>query len=285
MAGTLRYVTANRMRFAFLEEGKGELILLLHGFPDTPHTWSQVQPRLAAAGHRVVAPFMRGYPPSEISATGDYSAIELANDVLALISELGEERAVVVGHDWGALAAYAAANLAPQRLRKLVVLSIPHPASLGPVSLLSSWHFVTFQLQRRAAARLRQNDFAGLREIYRRWSPTWEVPEEELAPVKASLAAAGGLEGALGYYASFRRDALSLRGNARRLLRSPVRVPTLAFFGAEDGALDSSGLATQHCHFLNGYQQAVFAGVGHFVHREAPGPFLERLLPFVAAPG
>src|SRR5437870_836166 len=111
-------VRANGLSFEVIEEGQGPLVLLLHGFPDTPQTWDQVRPALAAAGFRAASPFMRGYAPSEIPADGRYDAETLGRDAVALIEALGAESAVVVGHDWGATAAYAAASLAPERVSK-----------------------------------------------------------------------------------------------------------------------------------------------------------------------
>src|SRR5258708_3650864 len=97
----IQYVTANGVRFAYLEEGRGPLVLLLHGFPDTPQTWDRARPALAEAGYRAVTPFMRGYAPTEIPHAEAYDSDTLGRDALALIEALGERDAVVVGHDWG----------------------------------------------------------------------------------------------------------------------------------------------------------------------------------------
>src|SRR5262249_44833733 len=104
------------------EEGRGPLVLLLHGFPDTAHTWDAVRPALAGAGFRA---FMRGYAPTEIPDREAYDADTLGRDALALIEALGEEKAFLVGHDWGATAAFSAAGLAPERLRMLITVAIP----------------------------------------------------------------------------------------------------------------------------------------------------------------
>src|ERR1700675_1199286 len=115
-----RFVVANGVRFATFEEGRGPLVLLLHGFPDTAHTWDAVRPALAAAGYRAVSPFTRGYAPSEIPAEEAFDGDTLGRDVLSLIEALGESRAIVVGHDWGASAAYSAATLGPEQVSLLV---------------------------------------------------------------------------------------------------------------------------------------------------------------------
>jgi pimeloyl-ACP methyl ester carboxylesterase len=280
----LKYTNANGLRFAYCEEGTGPLVLLFHGFPDTPHTWCEVQPYLAAAGYRAVAPFMRGYPPTEAPGDGDYSALTLGGDVLALIEALGENRAVVIGHDWGAFAAYAAANLNPKRVGKLVTIAIPHPCALkfNLRTLLKSRHFITFQLRKRALALLERNNFAEVKALYRRWSPSWDVSEADLEPVKRSLGAPGGLQAALCYYWSFMGEAFSRKGaETRRLLRAKTSVPTLAFFGEMDGALDQSSIdRTRHC-FEGVYELVRIPGVGHFLHREVPRVFLDKTLEFL----
>ena len=79
----MNYIHANGLRFAYLEQGDGPLVMLLHGFPDTAHTWSHQMQPLAAAGYRVVAPFLRGYPPTEIPIDGYYDKATLASDIAA----------------------------------------------------------------------------------------------------------------------------------------------------------------------------------------------------------
>jgi pimeloyl-ACP methyl ester carboxylesterase len=104
------------VQLAYREEAAGTLVLLLHGFPDTARTWTRSLSFLADHNFRAVVPFQRGYFPSEIPADGDYSIRRLAADALALIDRLGATKAIIIGHDWGALAAYAAAALAPEKL-------------------------------------------------------------------------------------------------------------------------------------------------------------------------
>lgn len=284
MRDDIKTISANGLRFACFEAGSGPLVLLLHGFPDTPHTWSFVQPQLAQAGYRVVAPYLRGYPPSEAPADGDYSVLKLGADILALIEALGEKQAIVIGHDWGAFAAYAAANLDPQRVRKLVTLAIPHPGALRPSvrTLFKAYHFVTFQFRSWAVSRLLSNDLAQIEAIYRRWSPNWDVTEEDLAPVKRALSEPGGIQGALGYYWSFLQDAFGRHSaQVRRVVTARTSTPTLAFFGEDDGALDQSGLErTRRC-FTGEYELVRIPRAGHFLHREAPQAFLDRTLEFV----
>src|ERR1700733_5245221 len=118
MADAIHFVEANGLRFAYLEDGSGPLVLMLHGFPDTAHTWDDLRPRIAAKGYRAVSPFMRGYHPTAIPDR-DADQETLARDALALIEALGADDAVIIGHDWGAAAAYGAAGLGRERVTKL----------------------------------------------------------------------------------------------------------------------------------------------------------------------
>src|ERR1700751_2077546 len=184
MADPIRYVDANGLRFAYLEEGSGPLVLMLHGFPDTAHTWDDLRPRIAADGYRAVSPYMRGYHPSAIPDR-DADQEALARDPLALIEALGARDAVVIGHDWGASAAYGAAALGPDRVKKLFVIGIPHPAALKP-SLKKLWgvrHFAAYKLPG-AAGGFARNDFSALPAIYRRWHPTCSTPAGRAFPTR-----------------------------------------------------------------------------------------------------
>jgi pimeloyl-ACP methyl ester carboxylesterase len=123
------------------------------GFPD--HARLPHQPVLAAAGFHAVAPFMRGYAPSDVPLQGPYQSAALAEDAVALIEALGHDRAVVFGHDWGAVAAYGAAVLAPQRVIRLVTAAVPHGAAF-PTALLTnyeqqrrSWYMFFFRRRSR----------------------------------------------------------------------------------------------------------------------------------------
>jgi pimeloyl-ACP methyl ester carboxylesterase len=281
MTTEIRYVQANGLRFGYFEQGSGPLVLLLHGFPDTPHTWDVVQPQLAAAGYRVVAPFMRGYPPTEGSRDGDYGVLSLGRDIVALIVALGAEQAIVIGHDWGGFAAYAAANLSPQSISKLIVLAIPHPGALrvNVQTLIKTNHFLTFQFRPWALSHLQRNHMAEINAIYRRWSPHLQVSEADLAPVKETLSQPGALAAALGYYWSFKTDALCRE--TRKIVNAKTTVPTLALFGEEDGALDISSIERTHACYNAPYEVVRLPKVGHFVHREAVGEVVERVLGFI----
>ena len=265
------FVQANGIRFAYLTEGSGPLVLLLHGFPDTAYSWDRVMPEVARAGFRAVAPFMRGYHPTEIPKDGRSDGDTLGRDVVALIEALGEQQAIVVGHDWGALAAYTAASLAPERVRLLVTVAVPHPFSVWPPTPMLLWtvrHF--FVLRGKGAPnKMRANNLAYIDELVRRWSPAWkDIPAEETARVKESFAQPGALEAACSYYAA-------LTPRVPQSLRAPIKVPTVAFAGLHDNVSPRAYEKARKC-FAASYEVVQVPG-GHFMHREHPTEFIDEL--------
>jgi pimeloyl-ACP methyl ester carboxylesterase len=133
------FVQSNGIRMAVYEQGKGPAVIMVHGFPELAYSWRHQIPALANAGFRAIAPDMRGYGQTEgPEGVGNYAAAKLIGDLEGLLDALGLERAVFVGHDWGALVLWQMAMLAPERIEKLVILNIPHlPRSpIDPVDLM-----------------------------------------------------------------------------------------------------------------------------------------------------
>jgi pimeloyl-ACP methyl ester carboxylesterase len=122
-----RFIETNGIRMHIAEQGKGLLVLLCHGFPENWYSWRHQLPVLAAAGYHVVAPDQRGYGqtdhPNPIEA---YTVLHLVGDMVGLLDGLGEEQAIIVGHDWGANVAWNAALMRPDRFPAVIVLSIPY---------------------------------------------------------------------------------------------------------------------------------------------------------------
>jgi pimeloyl-ACP methyl ester carboxylesterase len=229
-----------------------------------------VLPAVAAAGFRAVAPFTRGYAPTQVPADGAYDTDTLGRDLLALIEALGESRAAIVGHDWGASAAYSAAALAPERVRLLVTFAIPHPRGIRPTPALV-WKLRHFATLRRASAadRVRRDDFALLDELVRRWSPAWQVPADETMKVKEAFRHPGSLEAALGYY-----RAVGVRLPPSH--RPPIAVPAVAFAGEHDIISPRLYEKARHC-FTSSYEVVQVPG-GHFMHREHPEHVIPELV-------
>lgn len=267
----IQNVQANGLRFAYLEEGEGPLVLLLHGFPDTAHTWDDIRPRLAAKGYRAVSPWMRGYAPTEIPMR-DADMATIGEDAAALIEELSEDgTAILIGHDWGASAAYHAATHHPDRISKLITVAIPHPGGIKP-SLGKVWgvrHFFAFKVPG-AAKRFAKDDFAALPEIYERWSPTWDPSPSEFRAVRETFSNPASLEAAMGYYRE-----LPLRPPS--WLKKKISVDTVAFAGTDDPVVPVSDYEQAARMFTGEYRVETMPG-GHFLHREHPETFAEKLL-------
>lgn len=264
------FLNANGLRFGALSWGAGPLVLAFHGFPDTAHTWSELGPRLAAGGFRVVAPFMRGYAPTQAPAR-DTTSRDLGLDVIGLANALGEDVVHLVGSDWGAEAVYAAVGLEPTRFKTLTAVGIPHRAALKPSPSLA-WalrHFVTLQLPG-AEARFAANDLAALETLARRWSPTWAATAQDLEAMKASFRQPGTVHAALGYY-----RAASAR--VPDFMKKKVPVPTLCVAGRDDPSLRPAQYEATRGHFTGSFEVLVIDG-GHFCHREAPDVFAAALL-------
>jgi pimeloyl-ACP methyl ester carboxylesterase len=274
MIEALKYVQANGLRFAYVEEGTGPLVLLLHGFPDTPQTWDATRPALAKAGFRAVSPFTRGYAPTEIPSTDDYGSDTLGADALALIDALGEKECILVAHDWGAAAAYSAAGLAPDKIRLLVTVGIPHPASLRwtPRNLWAGRHFFTLKIPG-ASRRIAQGGLKDIDELVQRWSPAWKVPPDETSAVKRVFADFASLDASIGYYRC-------LTFSPPPGQRKPVRCPAVAFAGTDD-TIDPSEYEHARSRYLGAYEVVKMPG-GHFMHREHPAHFVRELLRVLA---
>jgi len=207
---TIQYVTANGIRFAYLEEGSGPLVLLMHGFPDTAHTWDDIRPKIAAKGYRVVAPFLRGYAPSEIPEH-DTDQETIARDVLELITALGEKQAILIGHDWGAVAAWWVATRYPEKLKKLAVLNCPHPKvwleaqRSDPKQRRASWYVAAFQIPFLPEAMMRAGNFRALVTAIRQ--STAPVSDEELTRYRACWSQPGELTATINWYRAAARHS------------------------------------------------------------------------------
>jgi pimeloyl-ACP methyl ester carboxylesterase len=278
-ASDVKFVDANGIHFAYLEEGTGPLVLLMHGYPETARSWAVVQHKLAAAGYRVVAPYMRGYPPSGFAADGNYSVATLGQDITALIDALGESKAIVVGHDWGASAAYAAATAHPEKVTALVTIAIPHARAFAgdPTLFLSAPHFVYYQApwsERLVWSR----DFAHIDSIYRQWaSPTYTPTREVLDDIKSTLRAPGAVQGALSYYwGLFKAGGLDPKAGERT-----ISVPSLVIAGADDGAVKSDRFAKARGAFLARYEYVEIPNAGHFPQLEAGDKTADAIIAFL----
>jgi pimeloyl-ACP methyl ester carboxylesterase len=283
----IRHVQAGDVEFAILEIGSGPLALCLHGFPDTAHTWRHVLPDLAAAGFHAVAPFMRGYAPTAVPEDGCYSLGALAHDANMLHDALdGDDRSVLIGHDWGAEAVYPAAAVAPERWRRLVTLSVP-PAALDDILFrdydqLKNF-FYLFALEEPWAEELVSAggiDF--LRRLWADWSPGYDAAED-LAHVAEALPDPAHLSAAIGYYRATRAngECSAYAAEDGAVLRTPPQ-PTLYLHGERDGCIRVELVGNVLEHLSSGSRLHVVADGGHFLQLEQPRLVSDLIVSWIA---
>ncbi len=268
-------VEANGLRFHLADGGDGPPVVLLHGFPDTSAVWRHQVPALAAAGFRAIAPDLRGRGRSDRPA--DVDAYRLSNvvaDVTGILDALGLERAHVVGHDWGAAAAWLVAALAPQRVDRLVAISVGFPGAARPDrrALEQAWYRLLF-LFPEAEELLRQDDWYLLRELF------GDAPDGER--YLADLAEPGALTAGLNWYRA-NLPVSRLAGPAPQL--PVVEAPTLGLFGAADPYLGEGAMLASETHVAQGrWRYERLADAGHWPQLEQTERLNELLLEFLAA--
>jgi pimeloyl-ACP methyl ester carboxylesterase len=269
-------VTANDVTFAYLEVGDGPLALCLHGFPDSARTWRYLLPALAEAGFRAVAPWMRGYAPTSLAPDGCYQSGALAADAIALHEALGGDAdAVLIGHDWGALAAYGAAAHEPARWRRVVTMAVPPPGAMGDAffrydQIKRSFYIFFFQTPFAEMA-VAHDDLAFIEGLWRDWSPGYDG-RDDIAWVKESLRNPDNLAAAIGYYrAMFDPSRHQERYAAIQAAagQAPPQ-PTLYLHGSTDGCLGVELAAGAGSALGPGSKAVVVEGAGHFLHVEKP---------------
>jgi pimeloyl-ACP methyl ester carboxylesterase len=262
-------------------------VLLLHGFPEFWWTWRAQLPALAAAGFRAVAPDLRGYGASDKPPRG-YDLPTLAADVAALVRALGEQDAVVVGHDWGGLLAWTTAALHPRSVRRLAVLSMAHPRLLraglaDPRQRRALRHALRFQLPRLPERRLTRTDDDPVAELLRRWSgPDW-VHTADFAEAVGRYRSAARIPqaayGAMEYYRWAGRSQLRPDGlRYARRMAAPVTAPTLQLHGALDPCVLPSTAEGSDRYVAGSYEWRLLPGVGHFPHEETPAEVTRTLI-------
>jgi len=260
-----------RGAFHALAVGDGAPVVYLHGFPDHPPTAAPFLRALAARGHRVIAPWLRGYAPSPL--VGPFDVDTLVADLLGLLDHLSPRAPVaLVGHDWGAAIAYAACIAAPSRIARAVTLALPHPLTvLGnlarPAQLRASWYMLLFQLP--GAGTLVTDAFVD--RLWRAWSPDLRLDDAPRAELHACLRAS--MPAPLGTY-----RALVGRGLRAKIaaLAAPIRVPLLQLHGARDGCVLPPGNADAR-RFAAPRVYELVDGVGHFLHVERPDELAARI--------
>ena len=311
---TERTVRTPGAELRVVDGGEGPLVVLAHGFPELAYSWRHQIPALADAGHRVLAPDQRGYGgSSRPERVEDYDLVALTGDLLALLDDVGEERAVFVGHDWGAILVWQLALLAPERVAGVVGMSVPFMprAPMPPTQLLrqvlgDSWFYVLYfqepgvadaDLGRDPATTMRRLLAAVTREEGAEFDPSVlapdgrgfvdRIPEPDGLPDWLSQAELDhfiaeftrtGFTGPINWYRNFDRNWEL----TPQLAGAKVEVPSLFIGGALDPVLLMSPPAAAEPWLTDHRGTVLVEGAGHWVQQQSPGAVNTALLEFIA---
>jgi epoxide hydrolase 4 len=263
------FVEANGVRFHYAELGGGPLVLLLHGFPECWYSWRAQLPALAAAGYRAVAPDMRGYNLTDKPRSG-YNIEQLVDDVVAIAAALGEERAHVVGHDWGGIVAWQLAWRRPEFVRSLVVMNAPHPAAFGRYlrgnvkQMLKSSYMLFFQIPGLPERILTRRRAAAVAAAFRRNARRPEAfSADDLEVYREAMLRPGAAGCTLAYY----RQAV--RQGPGAWPKSPIVVPTFVLWGEGDPVLQL-GMNDHLGDWVKNLTFRPIADCGHWTQQEQP---------------
>lgn len=289
-------IPAGQLRALTWGPAGAPIALCMHGFPDTAYGWRKLAPALVDAGWRVVAPFLRGYVPSSIPSDGSYHVGALMDDALRVLEAAGPTgRDVVIGHDWGAVAATGLAAMPASPFANAVIMSVPPAASFRPVGgipnpgrlaaqvprqLLRSWYVSYFQLPwlpDRSASWV-------VPRLWRQWSPGYPAAED-LRHVDAAIGAPQRWRAALGYYRATVRNTRPPAQYAelhQHWLSAPT-LPTLYLHGADDRCVAPDYAQWVERILPPGSDTAVVGRAGHFLALEQPDEVARHIVGFIGA--
>ncbi len=275
-------IEVNGVQYHYLMAmGRGEPIVLLHGWGETSYMWRYVMPALIARGHTVLAPDLRGLGDTARPATG-YDKATIARDIQALVAALGlGPRVTVAGHDMGGMVAYAYAAQYRDEVSRLVVMDVPLPG-IDPWRDISAtprtWHFRFFNVRD-----LPEMLITGQESEFIRWFRNVEaVNTSALTPESEdyyaqSYARPGALRGGFEYYRAFAQDEI----DNRALAKQPLKIPVLGL-GASGGLGDTIGILLRNV--ASNVKTVIIEDSGHWIAEEQPQQVVTALTDFIPAP-
>jgi pimeloyl-ACP methyl ester carboxylesterase len=254
--------------------------LLLHGLPDYPGNFAALASALAEHGVTVIVPWLRGYAPSPTD--GSFAIEDLASDIIAMAHAISPLQPIhLVGHDWGAVLTYAVAAMSPNNIITATAISVPHPlhfvqALLGRQAL-RSWYMAAFQFPGAAVAS-RARDFAFIDFLWRRWSPSFTLADQQRALLHDCLRQSWPAP--LHYYRSVIRPFAAARQRLHGPLAQAITVPTLQLHGSDDRCIEPP-TGSQQRYFHGRLLQKIIDGAGHFLPHESPTLCAHHIAEFI----
>jgi epoxide hydrolase 4 len=282
-----RFIETNSIRLHCVTQGEGDLVVLLHGFPEFWYSWRHQIPALAKH-FQVVVPDLRGYNDSDKPLSG-YDLDTLSSDIRGLIERLGYAKAHIVGHDWGGTIAWHFAHRFPAQLDRLAILNAPHPQQLRQEmfsnldQLRRSWHLLAFQVPAVPEWLIRQNLPSIVTNLFQGQAiRKGAFTRSDTEIYQAALEKPGALSAALNHY----RQLLSPQswldwGLDWGRLPTPITVPTLVLWGEQDFWL-SRALTEQMDRLVSApLQLKLLQECGHWIQQEVPQTVNRELLSFL----
>lgn len=267
---TMHYVAAGPV--------DGKLVILLHGFPEFWYSWRHQIVTLAEAGYRVVAPDQRGYNLTE--KQGYFDIWTLSQDIVYLLDYLKHEKAIIVGHDWGAIIAWTLAALHESRVEKLTILNVPNPAaaahgfsSFDFAQWARSWYIFFFQIPELPEKLLSDDNYTAMRAIFKQQLGD-KVSNEELQYFIEAWSQPGALTAMLNWYRQLGRKSLLIRN-----IDWTIYIPTMILWGDNDTALGNE-LAIWSLRWVQD-GELHFIHASHWVQQDAPEEVNAHLLRFL----
>lgn len=285
------YAKVNGVKLHYAEAGSGDLVMLLHGFPEFWYSWRHQIEALAPHFH-VVAPDMRGYNLSDKPPRPeDYRIEVMVEDVIGLLDHFGAKKASIVGHDWGASVTWTLAQKHPERVSKLAALQVPPApvwrANMTVKQFLRSWYMLFFQIPGLPESLISKNDFASIRKVFKESVGRKDsFSDEDIERYVEALRQPGSVKAGIDYYrGNIRRlvARMNKRGAKGNLSHGRIRVPTLFIYGEQDHAVVPATVRNVRAFIDAPYFELRIPDAGHWVQNEAPDEVNEALLKFLTA--
>ncbi|HSO11330.1 MAG TPA: alpha/beta hydrolase [Anaerolineales bacterium] len=277
------HIETNGIRLHVVQAGphSGVPVILLHGFPEFWYGWRNQIPALVESGCRVIIPDQRGYNLSDKPrGVKDYDVYTLVDDIIGLIDALGYEKVNLVGHDWGAVVAWILAIKYPERLHKLGIMNVPHPAVMKRFltrdfeQIRRSWYVFFFQLPWIPEAGMRQNDWRGAVGALRGSGKIHSFTNEDIKKYKEAWSQPDAMTSMINWYRAVIRHMPKLPQNPR------VKVSTLMMWGMKDVAL-THRMARPSMDYVDEGNLILFPEATHWVHLDAAEEVNHYLVDFI----
>ena len=272
----------------FYSLGKGEPLLLLHGFPDCAENFFHQLTFFAENGYQVIAPFLPGYHPED-EELDTYQSLRIAEEIIKFTKSVTDKKISLFGHDWGASIAYGMAGLEPDLINKMITVSVPHGISVG-ASFLSdgdqqrkSWYMFFFQLPMSDLA-VPNNNFNLIERLWMDWSPNWPDYKSYVDKTIAVLSRGNVLSKALAYYRCTFQESLQtdrINSLTGKLSAQKIKVPSLYLHGENDGCIGAN-LSEGMENFFDDLKIKILPDCGHFLHLEKPEEVNSIILNFLS---